>query len=355
MREKTYPNTAQGRDQLLRELPPETHVVLETGTYGKPLAHACRRARVRVVLAEVREVRRRAGPDKKTDRVDAYELAHQYRLGTIKEAYLPTPQEEDLRCVVRHRIDLAHKTSKVKCQVHAQLDRNGVTPGFASEALFSRHGLHHLATVQLPATERFVLDYHLRELELLTQETRTVDAHLASVVKDDPRVQRLMTIRGVDFYAAAVIVAEAGDAKRFPTKKHLASYAGLVPREDQSGEHHYRGRITKKGPGNLRWILIACATAAIKAEGRFKRLYRRVSRRSGKNRAKVAVAHKLITIVWALLTRDEDYQEKEEDLVYRKLGRMRLIAKREPERDPATVVQRLLMNEARKMSKTGGG
>lgn len=93
--EQSYPNTPQGRDQLVRETPEGTHVVMETGTYGTPLARAFQRPHFKVVLAEVREVRRRAGNDLKTDKPDAYELASQYRLAVIKEAYLPTEEEDN--------------------------------------------------------------------------------------------------------------------------------------------------------------------------------------------------------------------------------------------------------------------
>lgn len=352
--EKTLPNTPQGRAQLVGETDEGTHVVLEVGTYGKPVARAFTRAGFKVVLAEAREVRRRAGSDQKSDANDAFELAHQYRLGVIKQAYLPSEAEEELRCLVRHRIDLAHKGTLVKNQIHAQLGRAGALPPLKDESLFTRHGLRYLAHVPVPSMERNVLDFHLRELELVGKEIQDVDGQLADVAKDDTRAQRLMTIRGVDYYAALVIVTEIGDVTRFPTAKKLASYAGLVPREHQSGQTHYRGHITKAGPANLRWILTACTHNIIKSEGKFKRIYRRVSRRSGKNRAKIAVAHKLLTVVWAMWTRGEDFEDKEDDLTYRKLAKMRRVARPLVGRDPALVVKRIEEKALEKVLTIGG-
>lgn len=318
------------------------------------MARAFQRAGFKVVLAESREVRRRAGPDRKTDPLDAFELANQYRLGVIKQAYLPTPIEEEVRCLVRHRIDLGQKTTLGKNQIHAQLGRNGVTPPLEDEALFTRHGLHYLAAVPLPSNERLVLDYHLRELELLAKETHKVDGQLALLARDDARVRRLMTIRGVHVYTGLIIVSEICDITRFPSAKKLSASAGVVPREYQSGQTHYRGQITKAGPSALRWALTVCATAAIKADGKFKRLYRRVSRRGGKNRAKVAVAHKLLAVIWTIWTRGEDFQEKDEDLVFRKLARMNGSAKPVTGRDPAKVIERILVTESAKVLTTGG-
>lgn len=349
------PNTPQGRDQLVRDTPEGAHVVLETGTYGKPVARCFQRAGFKVVLAEVREVRRRAGGDQKTDARDAFELANEYRIGVIKQAYLPTDEEDELRCLVRHRVNLGQKSTIVKSQIHAQLGRCGATPPLEDEALFTRHGLRYLAAAHLPPNERVVLDYHLRELELLAHEIRGIDGQLAEIAKGDDRVRRLMTIRGVNYYSGLVIVAEIGDVSRFATAKKLAAYAGLVPREHQSGQTHYRGHITKAGPGPLRWILTVCATAVIKAEGKFKRLYRRVSRRAGKHRAKVAVAHKLLTVIWTMWTRKEKFEEKEDDLVDRKLGRMKGAAKALTGRDPALVVDRILKKGTEKMLTNGGG
>lgn len=348
-RRGTWPNTPTGRQDLVNAVAEDATLVLEVGTYGKPLARHARDEGREVVLAETRELRRRAGTDVKTDDRDAYELANQHRIGVIKPAYLPTREEEALRSLVRHRIDLTHKITLVKNQVHAILARNGQRATRRSEALFTKKGLRLLPKVDLPPEERFVLDYHLRELDFLTGQVRAADAALADHAAHDQRVQRLMTIRGVGYYAACIIVAEIGDANRFPTAKKLASYAGLVPREHQSGQTHYRGSITKNGPGNLRWILTVCANGVIKYKGRFKRFYQRIARRRGGNRAKIAVAHKLLTIVWTLWTRREEYEEKEDDLTYQKVRRMRRQGRPIPEVDLAAAATRLAGDQRQKI------
>ena len=83
-----------------------------------------------------------------------------------------------------------------------------------------------------------------------------IENRIALAVKDDKRVNLLMTIPGINVYSAAVIISEIDDISRFPTKEKFASYAGLVPRQDQSGNRDIRGHISKRGPSMLRFILV---------------------------------------------------------------------------------------------------
>jgi transposase len=135
-------------------------------------------------------------------------------------------------------------------------------------------------------------------------------------------VKRLMEIRGVNFYSTLAELAVIGPVDRFPTDKKISSWVGIVPRVRQSGNKEFHGHITKAGPSLLRWILISDATVAVKYPGKLRRYYLRLKRRVGHKKAIVATAHKLLRIIYHMLKEDKPYEERDDDLLYRKLRRM---------------------------------
>ena len=98
--------------------------------------------------------------------------------------------------------------------------------------------------------------------------------------------------------------------KRFPDAKRLCSYAGLVPSIYSSGSKTYNGRITKQGSRWLRWILVEIATHAANGDTRFQKVYQRVSRRRGRSTARVAVARKVLTVIYAMLKKNEAFKRQ---------------------------------------------
>lgn len=107
-----------------------------------------------------------------------------------------------------------------------------------------------------------------------------------------------------------VIVAEIEDISRFPSYRHLASYAGLVPSLDASAEKERRGRITKQGSPHLRTALIEAAQAIPRLKGcRLNIFFRKRIVRSGYKKAIVATAHKLVQFAFYILRSQTPYQE----------------------------------------------
>ena len=136
-----------------------------------------------------------------------------------------------------------------------------------------------------------------------------LDRQIAQDAIDDPAVNRLMTITGVNLTVAAGIVAAIGDIGRFNSPQKLVSYFGLNPRVRQSGlgaAHH--GRISKIGRSHARAMLVEAAWAAAKARGPLRAFFVRIRARRGHQIAAVAVARKLTVLCWHLLTKGEDYQ-----------------------------------------------
>jgi len=124
-----------------------------------------------------------------------------------------------------------------------------------------------------------------------------------------PEVDILKSIIGIDTYSGMLILAETADMTRFQSPKKLTSFAGLVSSTHQSSNVCYNGRITKQGSKWLRWILIQCANASVKSRKnhRLKRFYLRIKRKKGHNKAIVATARKMLTLIWHLLDKNEYY------------------------------------------------
>jgi len=139
---------------------------------------------------------------------------------------------------------------------------------------------------------------------------------------EDPQVKLLMTMPGIGFFTASLLVAEIGDVNRFSNDKKTSSWATLAPRISQSGEKTHIGRVS--GPGNKRVaaMMVQCAHTACRFDARFKRFYDRYSKRSSKGKALVAVAHEMIRIIYLMLRDNEPYRGQNVELTVKKLKRM---------------------------------
>jgi transposase len=124
-------------------------------------------------------------------------------------------------------------------------------------------------------------------------------------------VKRLSNVPGVSAVFALALIAELGDAKRFLGGKQVGAYAGLVPSVRQSGNRRWMGGITKHGSKWFSRVLVQCALAAINVkDSRFRMFYLRIKSSKGHNVAIVALARKMLGVVYHLLVRGEEYVER---------------------------------------------
>jgi len=117
----------------------------------------------------------------------------------------------------------------------------------------------------------------------------------------EDELRRLQTLPGVGPIVARTVLAVLFDAGRFPSAKHAASYAGLVPSTDQSGDRDHHGRITKRGSSELRAMLCEAAHHARKPDHPLNPYFAKLCARRGYRMAVVAVAHRLCRIAYAML------------------------------------------------------
>jgi len=301
----------------------DDQVVMEsTGSVWSNLYDSIEKAHIKVVLANPLKTKAIASARIKSDKVDARILAHLLRAELIPPSYVPPYEIREMRYLLRHRASLVSVRTRVKNQIHSLLDRNGISTGRFSD-LFGKSGMEWLKNVELSTLDRLMLDNHLEHLESLKRQMNRVDAEITSRASRDRYVELLLSLTGVDVFAALLIRSEIGGISRFGSYKKLISWAGLAPSLYQSGKVEYHGRITKQGSKMLRWIMVEAAMVAVRHDARLGGFYERVKRRRGGQKAIVAVACKMLKIVWTMLTRDEPYESRNQRRYDKKLNLVR--------------------------------
>jgi transposase len=310
-----------------------------TGSYWKPVFNLLE-SRFGVVLVNAHHIKQ--VPGRKTDVRDSEWIAQLLQHGLLRPSFIPPRPTRELRDLTRQRTQLVRERTSVINRIQKVLeDANiklgsvasnplGVSGRLMIEAIIQgeydpvkladlarRRLRKKIPQLQLAlqggVTEhhRFLLRTqmdHLDHLERLIQQyNERIDEALDPFAET---LARLVTIPGVDFRVAEVVVAEIGlDMQKFPTAGHLSSWAGLASGNNESAGKRRTGRTP---PGNvwLKTALVQAAWAASRARAtHLSRKFRRLAGTRGPKRAAVAVAHSILVIIYHLLKEQTTYQE----------------------------------------------
>lgn len=259
----------------------------------------------------------------KHDKLDASVLADLARADLVAKCYVPDRNTRDVRELIRHRIDLSQQNTQLKNKIHNMLDKYSLR--YVGK-LFSKNGLQWLKSQQLNTIDTQIIQSHLRRIKTGKELMQQVDDHLAQIAIHDKRVDLLLGFTGIGYYGAMLLLYEIGDISRFSNPKKLVSWVGLVPSLYQSGNTSYNGRITKHGNKRIRWYLTEAAQKAAQYDSRLKPFYERIKKRKGTQKAKVAVARKMLVSIYHVLSRDELYDGHRDDLQKRKINKLRQVS-----------------------------
>jgi transposase len=307
---KLYHQDKQGMLNYFKSFPSdETKITLEATGNWYWLVDLLEEAghKKNTILAHPYKTRIIAESKIKTDSINSNILAQLTRAGLIPQSYLAPKRIRSLREELRYRIALVKIRSSLKCRIHSVLEREGITaPSFSD--LFGKKGLIWLKSLSLPYPLSQSVEGYLSLIERLTSLIEETEKSIKLTVKENPLASFLLTIPGVGFFTAYLILCEVVDAQRFPTPKKLSSYIGIVPSIHQSGNFSSTGKITKQGNKYLRWALIEASQTAITKDSYLRAFYEKVAYKKGKQKAKVAVANKLAHIIWAVLKYKQPYK-----------------------------------------------
>jgi transposase len=307
-RKRFYCSTPEAIAAFFQGVQPFQAVVEATASYEwlfkllEPLAD-------RMVLAHPRKLRIIAESTRKNDKLDAQVLAEFLALDMIPEAHRPSPRQQEHRILVRHRQYLRGRMTGARNKIRRILSNyNGDRPD-----LFTQKGLSYLSKVEVNSSDRFVLDQLYAEWEHHGRQLDDIDQRLKEFARSAPIHETearavLQTIPGVGTVTVDVVVSELGDVRRFRSAKQVCAYAGLVPGQRESAGHSKQLGITKEGSKLLRWVLVEAAWQLVYRTNRWKAIFEALARRMGKKKAIVAVARRLLCVMFSMLRSGRGYQ-----------------------------------------------
>jgi transposase len=315
-------------------------VALEsTGVYWQPVYNVLEADHD---LLLVNAAHMKAVPGHKTDVKDAEWIADLLRHGLLRASFIPPQPVRELRELTRYRQGLLHERTQQVNRLHKLLETANLKLGAVASDILGKSGRDMLDAIvagvadptvlaelargrlraKLPtlraalegrvhAQQRLLLRHLLVHIDFLEAQldelTAEIEATLAPLAQ---AVQLLETIPCVGHTAATAIVSEIGaDMSRFPSAKHLASWAGVCPGNKQSGGKRLSGETTHGSPwlramlGEVAWSIAHTADTYLAAQ------YHRLARRCGKRKAIVAVSHTLLVIVYYMLRDQRPYQD----------------------------------------------
>lgn len=319
------------RESLLQfaqtTLQPTDRLALEATTNCWIVAELLRPFVAEVVVSNPMATRAIASAKVKTDKVDARVLAQLLRCDYLPAVWQPDAATQQLRQLTGRRSALVRQRTALRNRIHSVLAMRLIAE---SETLFSAKGqdwLHALLRAERIDPEgKWLIESDLELLEHLQQQIDRLDQELLQRGYRDDRVGLLMTLPGVDVAVAETLLAALGDVSRFPTPEQAAAYLGLVPSTRQSAQRCYHGPITKRGNTQARWMLIQAAQSVQRQPGPLGAFFRRLKKKKNHNVAVVAVARKLVTIAWHMLTKQEPYRYAQPNSTQQKLARLRIKA-----------------------------
>jgi transposase len=290
--EGRFPRTPEGIDALVTRCTTASAIAVEATAPTWHFVDQMASHVARICVVDTRKTKLKAGYAAKTDRLDARRLADALRRESVVSVYVPPPAIRELRELSRHRLTLTQLRTRVVQRMRALLLRHGLGDPPASR-LRSVVGQAWLDQVRMPPHAHAALTTLRRVERDLTAQLAVVEADVAREAQADPIVQRLQHLHGVGPVLGVMLRAEIGDIARFPTPRHLASYAGLVPYVDSSASRTRYGRITKKGSPYLRWALVEVGLYTLRRPDALGRWGRKLAIHKGRLSAQVALAREM--------------------------------------------------------------
>ena len=257
-------------------------------------------------IGDAAEIRTKRVRKQKTDRQDAQLLLRLMVEDRFPRVWVPSWENRDLRQLLWHR----HRMVQARTRIMNQLQAVALNEGLrAKKRLWREAGREQLKSFPLaPWASRRRGDL----LELLDQLNPTI-AELTQAIEQQvekyPEARRLMTHPGVGALTALAFMLIVGEAGRFRCGKQIASYLGLVPLEESSGNRRRLGHITKQGNSLLRFLLVEAAQVTARSLPEWRNRYFHLMMRRGRKIAKVALARRLAVRLYWMLRKEWDYEQ----------------------------------------------
>jgi transposase len=278
---------------------------MEASGHGRWLERLLGELQIELWIGDAAKIQRKRVRKQKTDRQDAQLILKLMLKDDFPRIWGPSWENRDLRQLLWHR----HRMVQARTRIMNQLQAVALNEGLRCKKRLWRTERQRLESFRLaPWASRRRHEL----LELLDRLDPTI-AELSQAVEQEvekcPEAQRLATHPGVGPLTALAFVLIIGKAERFQCGKQVASYLGLVPLEDSSGNRRRLGHITKQGSSMLRFLLVEAAQATVRSLPKWRSRYFHLMMRRGRKIAKVAMARRLAVCLYWMLRQGWDYQQ----------------------------------------------
>jgi len=288
----------------LREQSVAVRVGMEASGHARWFERLLRELQFELWIGNAAEIRTKRVRKQKTDRQDAQLLLRLMMEDRFPRIWVPDSENRDLRQLLWHRHRLVQMRTRVMNQLHVVALNEGLR---RKKALWRPAGRKELESFVLaPWASRRRQDL-LDVLDQLTPKIQSLSHVLEEEVEKRPVTRRLMTHPGVGPLTALAFELVIGTPDRFHCGKQIASYVGLVPTEESSGDRRRLGHISKQGNVLLRFLLVEAAQVTVRSQAQWRSTFFHLAMRRGRKIAKVAMARKLAVHLYWMWRQGCDY------------------------------------------------
>ncbi len=256
---------------------------------------------------------------RKTDKDDALKLAKMMLLDQLPTVHMPDARHRQRRRLIQHRRSLVGRRTQCKNAIRSIFSQQGLTEHLPrGSKAWTKPGIAQLREHARPLAEcsidelwRGRLHVELELLEAVSTQVRLVEQKLDQLLDEDASAKLLTSVPGVGPRLAETVAVCLDDPHRFKSGAEVSSYAGMVPKQIESGTMKRIGRITRRGPSLLRGMLIEVAWMVYRHNAWAKAFVEKVSRgmKQRKKIAIVALARRLLVKLWAMLRTNTPWRD----------------------------------------------
>jgi transposase len=294
---------------LQKHLLKDDHVVIESTTNAWHVYDLLEPLVERVLVANPIKVKQIACARVKTDIRDTLILARLLAANLVPTVWVPPVHVRDLRQLLSQRRSMVGMHTQGINRMHSTAHRHHLNHPKGKRFL-PKNTAWQKDDV-LSTLEKLQLELEMETREHLRDQIDRITTVLARMSHQAPwneGMQYLMQLPGFGVVTGMTVLAAIGDISRFESPRHLASYSGLTPGVEQSGVKLRGKGITKEGRRELRWAMVEVAQRAVKSDPHWQYRFNELQRRMHRNQAIVVIAHRLLELVWYVLTRRQSYR-----------------------------------------------
>jgi transposase len=285
------------------------HVVIESTTNAWHVYDLLSPLVERVVVANPIQVKQIANARVKTDVRDTFILARLLAANLVPDVWVPPVHVRELRQLLSQRRQLVETHTQIVNRMHSVAHRHHLQHERGKR--FNEKNTAWQKDRRLSRIEQFQLALEMENREYIEKQISRIGKEVAKMSHKNPWAQDmtyLMQLPGFGVITGMTVLAAIGEIHRFASARHLASYSGLTPGLEQSGTKYREKGMTKEGRKELRWALVEVAQRAVKSDPHWKVRFQGLQKRMHRNQAIVAIARRLLELVWVVLTRRQPYR-----------------------------------------------